>query len=283
NFNRAATELHITQPALSKSMKALEDEIGVILLERGAAGVFPTPYGKIVASSARLALGELRRSLNEVNALATRGSGKVILGGGIVVKYLLPEIHRTLRGHGPPLQLEIVEMLRAPLLAALMNGEVDIAVCSADDAYVHGRVQLPLLEDEMTVVAHRSHPLFASPETLAPAALAPYPWILPRADEVERHQLELAFLNAGLARPDVRIETTSVSVMASIIGMDEGLSYLPRRALAMDRTLHELRPLPVTLPWQPRRVSLFHRESSLELDHIHLVIEAVQHVARQAP
>ena len=180
-------------------------------------------------------------------------------------------------------QAEIVEMLRAPLLAALMNGEVDIAICSADDTYVHGRVQLPLLEDEMTVVAHRSHPLLASPERLEPAALAPYPWILPRADEVERHQLEMAFLNAGLPRPDVRIETTSVSVMASIIGTDEGLSYLPRRALAMDRTLHELRSLPVSLPWQPRRVSLFHRESSLELDHIRAVIEAIQGVARQAP
>ncbi|MCK9512308.1 MAG: LysR family transcriptional regulator substrate-binding protein [Pigmentiphaga sp.] len=230
----------------------------------------------------RLALGELRRSLNEVNALATRGNSKVILGGGIVVKYLLPEIPRTLRGHGASLQLEIVEMLRAPLLAALMNGEVDIAVCSADDSHVHGRVQLPLLEDEMTVVAHRGHPLFASSQALDLGSLAPYPWILPRADEIERHQLELAFLNAGLARPDVRIETTSVSVMASIIGMDEGLSYLPRRALLMDRTLHELRPVPVSLPWRPRRVSLFHRESSLDLDHIHWVVEAIQGVARQS-
>ena len=77
SFGRAADALHITQPALSKSLRTLEAELGVKLLERSARGVIATPYGRILESYAGLAARELERAVEEIKALAGRGGGVV--------------------------------------------------------------------------------------------------------------------------------------------------------------------------------------------------------------
>ncbi|MGE0798767.1 MAG: LysR family transcriptional regulator [Lautropia sp.] len=81
-FNRAASATHVTQPALSKSMKALEDELGVELLDRSGPQIVPTAFGKILARAAHRVDGELQRAIKEIDALAERGGGKLVIGGG---------------------------------------------------------------------------------------------------------------------------------------------------------------------------------------------------------
>lgn len=75
---RAARRLHISQPPLTRKVRALEDELGVVLFERGARGMRPTPAGLALLERARGILAEVERAAEEARALA-RGSPS--LGG----------------------------------------------------------------------------------------------------------------------------------------------------------------------------------------------------------
>ena len=116
NFNRAADALFVTQPALSKSMRTLEEDLGVELLERTASGVIPTPYGRILANYATLACQELQRAIEEITALSTQGSGRIIVGASTaILRYLLPTTFEHLSELNANLEVVIREGLRDQL------------------------------------------------------------------------------------------------------------------------------------------------------------------------
>lgn len=80
----AAEELHISQPALTKSIRQLEDNLGVTLFERMPTGVVPTPFGEILARRARLMDLEYRHALAEIHAIKGGAGGTINIGAAPV-------------------------------------------------------------------------------------------------------------------------------------------------------------------------------------------------------
>ena len=109
NFNRAADALFITQPALSKSMRALEEDLGVQLLERTASGVIPTLYGRILANHAQLACQELRRANEQIEAEEAGITVKIIEGDAERAATVASLLSGTVVLHGDVLDPEILE------------------------------------------------------------------------------------------------------------------------------------------------------------------------------
>ena len=282
NFNRAADALFVTQPALSKSMRALEDELGVTLLERTASGVIPTPYGRILASYAALASQELQRATEEITALSTHGSGRIVVGAvTAILRYLMPATFEHVSAINPKLEVVISEGLREQLHIQLLRGEIDVAICT----FVENRasselVQEVILTDRAYIVAHHTHPLHQHNGATG-QDLSSYRWIVPSAGEQEREELTAMMLADGGSAPVVAVQTTSSTLMAQLIGQQPFLSYLPGLLLATDPTYANIKAVRTAMIWPSHEVCIVYRKGSIQLPVIETFLSAVRVAAAQ--
>ena len=138
NLNHAAEGLGISQPAISKLLKELEEGLGVELFERHARGVLPTVYGETMIRYARAMLTTLDNAYDEVNAIRQGLSGHVRLGTVLTpCTDLIPETINRIRKTHPELEISIRTGSSEELLGILKDGELDIIVARHQHAFTH--------------------------------------------------------------------------------------------------------------------------------------------------
>jgi LysR family hydrogen peroxide-inducible transcriptional activator len=158
HFGRAAEACFVSQPTLSVAIKKLEDELGVVLFERGSTEVSLTPSGERIVVQAQRVLDEAAR----VKELAKQGkdplNGALRLGVIYTIgPYLLPGLVRQLLKDAPQMPLLLNENFTVRLLELLKNGEIDVAILALPlpDS---GVVIQPVYDEEFVVAVPRSHP-----------------------------------------------------------------------------------------------------------------------------
>jgi LysR family transcriptional regulator, regulator of abg operon len=288
SFGQAAERLHITQPALSKSIRNLEQTLGVQLLERHPGGVRPTDYGTLFLDYAVLVTTELERAVEELNALRGRGTGVVRVGAGAtMMQYLLPQAVRAFvdgdsnAGNKTGASVTFRQGLRDDLVACLRRGEIDLLVGSVNPDQPEDDLRQELiLNDRIMVVAAAGHPL-AGRDALALADLAPYRWVLPDSSEAESDRLAHAFRSAGLPAPACVVRTSSSVFMASVLKGSDYLSYLPAALIDIDPDYAHLRTIAITQSIWPRvTVGVTYRRRGVMLPPVRRFINRLSEVAR---
>lgn len=267
SFGQAAERLHITQPALSKSIRNLERTLGVQLLERHPSGVTPTDYGTLFLDYATLVTTELERAVDEINELRGRGKGVVRVGAGAtMMQYLMPQAVRAFVEGDAMGSVSFRQGLRDDLIAQLRRGEIDVVVGSINPDHVDDDLRNELiLNDAIAIVATATHAL-AEQDDLTLASLAPYRWVLPDGGEAERDRLTYAFRAAGLPAPQCVVKTSSSVFMASVLKNSDYLSYLPAALINMDPDYGHLRALKMREPiWSPVTVGVTYRRRGVML------------------
>ena len=260
NLTEAAADLDISQPALSKSIKALEKSVGARLLERGRFGVRPTPYGEALLVRGNAVEAELRNAQSEIDAMKGARRGHVLIGcGPTEANRLLPLAISKLNRSHPDLRITVLYGLNEALMPWVKQGEVDFALSSvpmqaSDPELTHER----LFIESGAVVARLHHPL-AKKRNLSMADLARYPWVLPRRREMERRALDDLFVAHGLQMPDAVVETTSTVLMKSMLMQSDFLTFLPRELIYWELQAGQLATLNLTGPSWTRAVGITRR------------------------
>ena len=157
SFSRAATELRLTQPAVSMQLRQLEDGLGVRLLERAGRRVRPTAAGALLLEHADRALGELARAVERLHAQRGVVAGPVRLGTGTAISmYLLPPLLRTLRARHPAVDLIVTTGTASEVVRAVAEADLDVGVVGLP---VRARelVVAPFVVDEFVAIAARRH------------------------------------------------------------------------------------------------------------------------------
>lgn len=262
NMTDAAEEYRISQPALSKSIKALEHTLGVRLLERGRFGVVATPFGDALLVHARALEGQMRDASQSIEALKGHGSTRVVVGcGPSEASRLLPLALTRFSVSNPGTQVTVLYGLNEALMPMVKQGEVDFALSSIprtarDPALAHE----PLHTDTAAVVARTGHPL-AGKRSVKPADLTPYAWVLARRRELERRALDELFLNAGEKPVEAAIETTSAILMKTLVMQSDRLTFLPREMIYWEERAGLLRALRLGPPAWTRVVGITRRRA----------------------
>ncbi|MEO0411393.1 MAG: LysR family transcriptional regulator [Pseudomonadota bacterium] len=266
SFGQAAEKLYLTQPALSKSIKNLEEHLKVRLLERYPSGVVPTEYGRVFYDYATMVNFELDRAVQEIEQMRGTGKGMVRVGvGTTLLKYLMPEATRQFLAHGESDTVHVRQGLKDALMPMLRRGELDIIVTSVPPTLNDPDLrQEIILEDSITVVADHAHPL-VNRSRLTLADLKAHKWVLPDTTEREGDRLAHAFRDAGLPAPRLAIRTGSSSFMASMLRDSDLLSYLPTALIALDGDYAHLRALPVDTIWSKVLVGVTYRKRGVML------------------
>ncbi|BDG05756.1 LysR family transcriptional regulator [Anaeromyxobacter oryzae] len=248
-FTRASESLHVTQPAISKMVKALEDELGTPLLIRERRRVKLTEAGRVVLERAQGVLDSLRLIEEEVVELSSLRRGRLRVGippivGVVFFPSLLAEYHRAY----PGIALELREEGSHHIEDLIMKGDLDVgAIVLPTDEKAFGT--MPFVHDELRAVLHPSHPL-ASRRTVALRELEHTPFVLYRPEfALHGHILE-ACRRSGF-KPTVVSESSHWDFLVAMVAANIGVALLP------DTICRQLDPKQVravrmsedTIPW----------------------------------
>ncbi|WP_431859139.1 LysR family transcriptional regulator [Azospirillum sp.] len=228
SLSRAASVLRVAQPALSRQIKALEDELGVPLLRRHGWGVTPTPAGQVLMDHARIVLKEVGAARDAVLAYQSEPSGTLSFGvPSSLGRVLLPGLAVRFRQRAPRVRLHLVDGFSATIHEWLVQGRLDLAVLY-DSKTTDGLVSAPLLEEEMVLIGSGGR--LAALDGVTLAEVAAHDLILPGRPHRLRLLVEQAFAEEGLACEPV-IEVDALSALIELVRVGEACTLLPRSAV----------------------------------------------------
>lgn len=242
SITQAAHALGLTQPALTRRLQQLEEELGAELLVRGRKGATLTDLGRLVVDRGRQVLERYHRLREDVGAHLRLEAGTVRVGGGATaVSLLLPEIIRGFRRSHPEVVFELKEAGSREVERCVAREELEVGVVTLPTQSVDLEVA-PLRRDRIVLVAARSHPLAG--EARVPAdALAGAPLIGFEAGSAIRRLIDGALEQRGVEM-QVIMELRSIQSILRMVELDLGLAFVS--ALGVDETDPRIAVVPVT-------------------------------------
>lgn len=243
SIREAARRLGVSQPALSKSVHALEESIGAPLLSRSVRGVKLTEPGRLFLARARSVQSDLKRAQEEIAELAGAGRGRVALGiASVIGALLLPRTLVRLRERRPDVDVRIVEGTQETLLPLLREGVLDLAAClKLESEATTGFTVRPLARVRLVVAARRGHPLRGSRSL---AALQQCLWIgiRPRGGS---GMLEHAYRLEGLEPPPARLQCDAFGIQVAMLCQSDAIALMTRQMLQQPSVKPLLEEIPL--------------------------------------
>ena len=258
---RAADAIHLTQPALSRSIQTLEAELNVVLLERGRRGIEPTAQGLLLARHARRLMAQADQALAELNGLRRDESIRLALGVGTHLSALvLPRVVAALLEKLPQLTVTLQDGNGEDLVAALGRGEIDVALCAWTPAAPPELDFEEILASDLIVVCRAVHPL-ARRRRVELGDLVERRWALADRPRAIDQILRLAFAAAGLGPPEPVVRSTSLGFLRAILLEADLLSLVPEGFVDADLRAGRLVRVRTELPPAATRVGVLRRRA----------------------
>jgi len=224
HFTAAAQSIAISQPALSRSIKRLEEELGVPLFDRVGKSIRLTRYGEIFLEYATRALEEIKNGRQALAALSAPTKGIVNLGFlHSLGTYLVPELIRQSHALFPQIQFTLTQNNSVYLLQPLLDGKVDLLLSSELTAPLVKWE--PLCLEELFVVVPRGHRL-ARRGSIHLAEIAAEPIVTFKPEYNLRALCEDSFASLHLA-PHIAFEGDEIMTVASLVSAGLGVSLIP--------------------------------------------------------
>ncbi len=239
NFTQAAELLHVSQPAVTSHVKALEQELGARLFERAAGAVRLTPAGERLQIYALEVNRLAQQALRDIGSLNGEERGRLRLGASTTIaQYLLPRLLGEFVQLHPRVDLSVVSANTAQIVARLLAGESDLGLIEGPAGSNDVKVD-KFVDDEIAVIVPASHPFAALPPPGASLAdLAEEPLLMREPGSGTRRVVENALRDVGIATRDLRIvmELDSTEAIKSGVEAGLGVGFVSRWALRDPQT-----------------------------------------------
>ena len=274
HFGKAADACFVSQPTLSTQIRKLEDELGVVLVERAPRKVMLTAAGLDVVQRARRIVADVEQMREAARRSRDPESGTLRLGVFPTLgPYLLPHVVPTLRARFPQLELLLVEEKSDELLQRLREGKLDAALLALPlhDDQLHAEF---LFEEPFVLAAPQQHPL-AGRSALDAAELSDETLLLLEDGHCLRDQaLDVCRLSG--AREKSGFRATSLETLRQMVAAGVGVSLLP--ALSVHEPIAQpanIRLVPFRGTAPSRRIALVWRKSSALDAFLHQLGDAI--------
>jgi DNA-binding transcriptional LysR family regulator len=232
SFSRAAEALFLTQPTVSEHVRALEDELGVHLLDRLGRGATPTRAGLLFLGYAQRLLGLAREARQAIDQFQGKMSGQLVIGGSTIPgEYLLPALIGQFRAKYPDVSVSLLIGGSREVTGWVEDGRVEVGVVGArpGSRAVEAR---ELLSDELVLIVPVGHAWWER-DTVTIADLQAEPLILRERGSGSREAVEHALESVGLdfAAFNIVGEIASTQAIKQAVRAGVGLSLISKRAV----------------------------------------------------
>jgi len=230
-FTRASHFLHISQPALTRRIKKLEENLGTTLFERTTRSIRLTAVGREFLPKAKNLIDFYESSILSIKEMATHQSGVITLSClPTAAFYFLPSAIRDFNNHYPNIRIRILEHSASDCLEAVLNGN-DFGINMIN--ITHPNIDFsPLVNEPFVLACRRDHPLAQKPlvtwEDLAGLRL-----IGVRRSSGNRSLIDQA-LEGGTFKPDWFYEVRHLSTSLGMVEAGLGVAVVPNLAMPMD-------------------------------------------------
>jgi LysR family nitrogen assimilation transcriptional regulator len=224
SFSRAASVVHVAQPALSQQVAELEERLGVMLLQRSARGVRPTAAGEILYKEASAILHQLDQLPSAIRPDSGEPEGTVSLGfASSLAPKLVGGVLEECRTSLPKVTLRVSDGDSVSLADRIASSSVDLAVLYEDE-FATALTRRPLFRQRMYLISRM--PLRDHEGPISLERIAEMPLVLPGADNGRRAKIDRAFEVAKLT-PNVVLEADSLASEMWAVRTDVGCTILP--------------------------------------------------------
>lgn len=259
SLTRAASFLHVAQPALSLHLRNMEEELGAPLLSRSSRGVAVTEAGSILLRNARIIINQLALVEDEIRGHERDPSGEVRMGlPGTISQILAVPLIIAARRRYPGIKLQISEAMSGFVLNWMRDGTVDLAILYGREEGT-GIATLKLFEEELFLFGPTRGELAGIVPADAPAVgfaqAMELPMILPSKGHGLRAQIARAATEADVEVATI-IDVESYGNIKTLVEQGLGFSILPKNAIAAEVATNRLRYWSLRDPQLKRRVYL---------------------------
>lgn len=230
SIHAAARDLGLSQPALSKGLRALEEELATPLLLRSINGVEPTDYGKVFYQRAQIVIDELRKAQEDVIQLRGKLEGNLTVAiAPASTMHLAPMVFMDFRRKCPDVKLHIVEGIWPSVAEPLRNGTVDLALSPVLDEISGSEWAVEkLLDVQMAVVVRPGHPLVAATSL---RDLIQGDWLHQGTSSSASVLIRRIFEDQNLRVPSVSVESRSLTATIIMLQTMDLIAVMPRAML----------------------------------------------------
>lgn len=233
-LRRAARHLGLAQPAITRSIRDLEHELGATLFERSAGGMKLTPIGEAFVRRSVAVQMELDRARDEVQQLKGAATGAVSIGLSTAPHVsMLPKVLEPFRRRYPEVRLRIAEGLFPALEPEIRDGSIDFYVGPLSEDRLAGEYAVEkLFDNQRVVLCRRGHPLAGATSL---GELADARWVTTSVTINSEAELFPLFERRGLPNPVIAVQAQSALSMITVAASSNILAMLPRQWLDFAR------------------------------------------------
>lgn len=242
-FHRAAAVLHISQPAVTARIQALENSLGTRLFERGPAGFALSPAGKTLRTHAEQLLRQVAQARQAVSELRPVPGGALPIAASLsICTYLLPEVLKKYRAKHPDVVVSVRSGNSAQVLKMVLDGEVDFGLARS---LHHPEVEtISLRDDPLMLVGHPRHPAMAK-RKVSLEELESLPLIAYDRGSSDWTLMNGLFRRVGLL-PNIVLEVETIETCLRMVLRKLGLAFLPQIAVHEELRKKKLVTLQIT-------------------------------------
>jgi DNA-binding transcriptional LysR family regulator len=275
NISRAAQKMFLTQPALSRQIKSLEDEIGQCLLERSAHSIRLTPVGEALLSGARDLLQRADAMLERVRAAGQTVRLRVGYAPSLASGLLSGAVENFAQKH-PTARVELFDLSTKEMLSGLENDSLDVALTVGQKRDGHGLKWTTLVQVSWQLAVNRQHPLARRTHVTAEVAREPL-LVFCQRDYPEYWSAITGWLREHQQRPAVAGEYDGVDSLLAAVESGLGVAIVTTSTARLIPKRVRLKPL--TAVPNPVCIAAGHRASRATEKPLAVFVEELRHGA----
>jgi DNA-binding transcriptional LysR family regulator len=255
---KAAAELAISQPAVSKAIADMEHTFGLRLLDRSRSGIEPTAYGRALVMRGQAIFDELKHGVEELAFLADPTVGHLHIGSTeSIAAGFLPAVIERFSREQPRVRLSVAQAVMSTLhYRELRERSIDLLLGRIPTPFDEDDLEAKFVYDDQVVVVAGRQSKWARVRKLKLADLADERWILPPADTLPGSLAAEFFCASGAKMPRAPIATLSIHLCCRLAASGQFVTTLPTSVLRFSNRDRSLKVLPIKLPEQPRPVGI---------------------------
>jgi DNA-binding transcriptional LysR family regulator len=261
SMGKAASQLAVSQPAISQAITDLERVLGVRLLDRSQRGVEPTPYGKAFLKWSAVIFDDLKQGVEEIDYLTDPTAGEVRIGTSeIMIAGLVPAVIAGLSKKYPRLTFTVIQAAtRAMLHRDLRERSVEFILGRMTMPNTEGDLDVEFLFEDPLVPVVGANSRWVRRRKIDAAEFMNEPWCLPPFDwyaEAAGSVIPEAFHAKGLVVPRHTVKANSANLFFLLVATGQFVSALPASILRLNSKRLGLKTLPLEFPVRPDPVCI---------------------------
>ncbi|GAA0136440.1 LysR family transcriptional regulator [Paenibacillus sp. YSY-4.3] len=257
SFTKAADALYVTQPAISKAIKAMEDELGVVLFDRLGKRVELTDAGQIIAGQAQQIVASFHNLTSELDDLRNLKKGHIRIGlPPMVGASFFPKVIGQFHKKYPEITIQLYENGAKKVELEVAAGTLEVGVVVLPTTQ-DGLSSFPFVEEKLNLVVHPSHPL-AERKEVELAELAQDDFVLFREDFTLHDRIIGECARFGF-QPHVIYESSQWDLISEMVAVGLGITLLPE-TICREIDNKRVKIIPLVKPVIPWKLGIIWRD-----------------------